>query len=186
MILSQNVSSPQRYFVNCNNNRRCSSCLYRSTCRFSMFYNMNNTQIPIKNTQSTTNNTENTVDISQFSTSRSISTPVENDKNNIDIESYINKISDNIFMFVSIIENVNSYINQINSKLDELSSIVSNNNSSILKEEDKNNISIQSFNTDSNNKDNLSIAPVENNESETILVQKKGLFGRTKWVEEKK
>lgn len=79
---------------------------------------------------------------------------------------------------------INEFISKLSSNVDELKDKI-NSSSTILQSQ----VSTPTVNSLDNNSTNNEIMPINNtsnSKGDTVMVEKKGLFGKTKWVEEKR
>ena len=164
LILSQQGSFGQNSnSFGCGTANKCSVCLYKLICDRSPF-------CCIKKETESCDFTPIINIISQLDNS------ISNELSNKNIS--IDNINNNIELLNNRFDEIVSYINSMNSKMDDIlakfedSNIFYNNeniisNAEVLSENEK------------------GIVPFENN-NDPVLVQKKDIFGRTKWVEEKR
>ena len=160
VLAQQNSFSQPNNLCNCGTPNKCYTCLYKLICERSPFCCIKNSSscdlTPIVN------------ELSQLETA------MANQFSNINTN--INSIGSTLNTVNSSINSIGAAINEINSKLDEVLSKLENTNS-------VNSIPVANAETFSG--EEQSLIPVTN-ESDTVLVQKKSMFGKTKWVEEKR
>lgn len=157
----------------CGSINKCSDCMYRLICPISPFCS-------IGNSSSGTSSTDTNSVLSAIN------------------EGFSGQ-SSNLQSLISMIQTLSNRLNEMNSTINELNTKIDDINSKITSVQpssistmslDSSDVDIyppQEINSNSDSNyalDNQGIIPYNPKEG-TVLVEKKGLFGKTKWVEEK-
>lgn len=157
----------------CGSVNKCSACMYRLICPISPFCSINNSS---GGTNSTNINSVLNV-----------------------INEGFNAQSTNLQNLISMVQILSNSLNEMNNTINELNTKIDDINSKITSVQpssistislDSSDVEIyppQEINSNNDNNytlDNQGIIPYNPKEG-TVLVEKKGLFGKTKWVEEK-
>lgn len=90
-------------------------------------------------------------------------------------------LENDLSVLLTNINSVGAAVNAANESLNSIGSVVNEINSKL---DNMQNVSLNSNNSNGLVEASSSVVPYS--DDETVLVQKKGIFGKTKWVEEKK
>lgn len=165
LVLAQQNSfvQPQNNTYNCGTPNKCSMCMYKLICDRSPF-------CCIKNNGGSCDLTPIINELSQLETSMS------NEFSNINTN--INSIGATINTLNNSINSIGEAINTMSTKIDEILSKLNTTNTISGN-------AVPTVDAEILSENEQGLVPVSNN-NETVLVQKKSVFGKTKWVEEKK
>jgi archaellum component FlaC len=160
---------PNNYPVNnpsnaCGTTSKCGGCVYKLICDRSPYCR-------IKNNSTNLDLSPVTNELTQFESAMG--------KELKTISANMNTVGSNLNVLNNNINNIGTAISEINTKLDEILSKLS---SSKVELDD----TVQSVDAEEVTEDEQGIVPFTNASDDTVLVQKKNIFGKTKWVEEKK
>lgn len=171
-------------YCQCGNIPRCSICMYKLICPKSPFCCISNSGCDLTPVLSAISQLSSTMS-SNFS---GLNSSIEN------LQTSINSIGATLNTMNSSINSIGSVVNDINTKCDEIlsklpatvqnASVFSVDNNapqSNIEPKDSDVTPVEAELVNPN-----SLATYSASEPETVFVQKKGLFGKTKWVEEKK